>query len=153
MPADSLFFDTSYLARFYLEDRGFEAVRELAGTAETVASTWHAQAETVAALHRAFRERRMEKGAYLAALAQFGQDRTDGLFRWLPLTDGVQRRLEQVFQETPATVFLRGADALHLACAAEHGYRQVYSHDRQFLAAAPLFGLRGVDVLDTQTPE
>ena len=147
MGADLSFFDTSYLVRFYLEDGGFEAVRELAGAGRGVAAAWHAQAEVTAALHRAFRERRTEQGAFQTALGQFDRDSRDGLVEWLSLTDGVQQRLKQVFREAPPTVFLRGADALHLACAAEHGFKEVCSNDRRFLAAAPLFGLRGVNVI------
>jgi predicted nucleic acid-binding protein len=148
MLADSPFFDTSYLVRIYLEDIGFEAVRNLAVPGRSVAAAWHAQAEVVAALHRAGRERRMKNGALQAVLTQFAYDGRNGLFHWLPLTDDVQQRLEQVFRKAPPTVFLRAADALHLACAAEHGFTAIYSNDRHLLAAAPLFGLRGINVID-----
>ncbi len=147
MRADSPFFDTSYLVRLYLEDAGFEVVRERAGVGRAVAAAWHAQAEVVAALHRAFRERKIEQGPFQSVVDQFVSDSANGLFEWHPLTEGAQKRLAQVFREAPATVFLRAADALHLACAAENGFREVYSNDRHFLAAAPLFGLRGVDLI------
>jgi predicted nucleic acid-binding protein len=149
MAADIPFFDTSYLVRFYLEDAGFEVVREFAGAERAIAAAWHAQSEVVAALHRAFRERGMERSAFQAALEQFREDNRQDLFRWLSLTDGVRKRVEQVFWKAPVSVFLRSADALHLACAAEHGFKDVYSNDRHFLAAAPLFGLRGVNVIDS----
>jgi predicted nucleic acid-binding protein len=149
MAASLPFFDTSYLVRLYLEDAGFEVVRELAGAKRALAAAWHAQSEVVSALHRAFRERGMEQSAFQAALEQFREDNQEGLFHWLPLTDGVLKRVEQVFWKAPASVFLRSADALHLACAAEHGFKDVYSNDRHFLAAAPLFGLRGVNVIDS----
>ena len=86
MPAKILFFDTCYLVRLYLEDAGYEAVRELAGTGLVIATAWHAQAEVVAALHRAARERHMEPTTYRAVLALFSHDRAASLFRWLPLT-------------------------------------------------------------------
>ena len=152
MAADVPYFDTSYLVRLYLRDHGFEAVRERASSAASIASAWHAQAEITAALHRSFREGRLQQGVYLRALDQFIAESNDGLFVWLPLTDPVQQRVEQFYQTAPATVFLRAADALHLACAPEHGYREVHSHDRHFLAAAPLFGLRSVNVIGPDAP-
>lgn len=151
MAANVPYFDTSYLVRLYLRDHGFEAVRELAGSAASIASAWHAQAEITAALHRSYREGRLQHGAYLHALEQFTTESNDGLFVWLPLTDPVQQRVERFFQSAPDTVFLRAADALHLACAVEHGYSEVHSHDRHFLAAAPLFGIRGTNVIEPET--
>lgn len=147
MPTDVPFFDTCYLVRLYLEDAGFEAVREVAGSGSAVAGAWHAQAELVTVLHRALRERRMAQAAYQAALDQFQNDCRAGLFLWQPLTEGVQQRLEHVLRKAPATAFVRAADALHLACAAEHSFRAIYSNDRHLLAAAPLFGLRGINVI------
>jgi len=150
MPADLPYFDTSYLVRLYLRDDGFEKVREVAGSATAIVSAWHAQAEVVSAFHRAFREGRLESGAYLAVVAQFISDSKDGFYHWLPLTDPVQQRLEGFFRKASSETFLRAADALHLACAAEHRFKQVHSHDRHFLNAAPLFGLTGVNVIPSQ---
>lgn len=147
MGADPLCFDTSYLARLYLRDHGFSFVRELAGAAPAIVCAWHGRAETVAALHRAFRERRLEYDSYQVAFDQFLRDSTDGVFRWLPLTNAVQQRVEQFYRKASPSVFLRAADALHLACAAEHGFTEIYSNDQRFLAAAPHFGLRGIDVI------
>jgi predicted nucleic acid-binding protein len=147
MSAETPFFDTCYLVRLYLEDAGFEAVRELAGEGLTIASSWHAQLEVASALHRAFRERGMAQSAFHAALEQFLDDSQMNLFQWLPLSEGARTRVVRVFRNAPASVFLRSADALHLACAAEHGFKEVYSNDRHFLAAAPLFGLRGINVI------
>lgn len=78
---------------------------------------------------------------------QFRDDQENGLLAFLPFTDPVMIRLESVIARAPANTFLRAADALHLACAAEHGFTEIYSNDRHLLAAAPLFGLRGIDVM------
>jgi predicted nucleic acid-binding protein len=148
MAANPLYFDTSYLVRLYLEDNGFKAVRKLAAAAPTLVSAWHGQAETIAALHRAYREGRFTAERYLFALNQFKEEQHSTHFFWCVLTDKVQARLEKAFQSAPSSTFLRSANALHLACAAEHGFKEVYSNDRHFLAAAPSFGLQGINVID-----
>jgi predicted nucleic acid-binding protein len=147
MPGETPFFDTCYLVRLYLEDHGFEAVRRLAGQASVVAAAWHAQAEVAAAFHRAYRERGIPDEAYSGLLAQFAADRNASLFAWQPLNEAVLGRVEKVLRSAPTATYLRAADALHLACAAEHGFTEAYSSDRHFLAAAPIFGIRGIDVL------
>ena len=147
MVANSIYFDASYLVRLYLEDSGYESVRKLASRASTLASAWHGQAETIAAFHRAYREGRFTAERYLFVLEQFKNEQLSSHFFWCALTDGVQARLEKAFQSTPPSTFLRSADALHLACAAEHGFMEVYSNDRHFLAAASHFGLKGVNVI------
>lgn len=141
------FFDASYLVRLYLEDAGFEQVRQLASEAPAVASSWHGQAEIIAALHRAHREGRFTVERYWFAVEQFKIEQKDNQFVWYALDEKVQARLEKTFKSASASTFLRAADALHLACAAEHGFKEVYSNDRHFLAAAPHFGLRGINVI------
>jgi predicted nucleic acid-binding protein len=49
--------------------------------------------------------------------------------------------------DLPSTVFVRSRDALHLACAEEHGFQEVYTNDRHMLQAAKHFHVVGVNVL------
>lgn len=136
-----LYFDTSHLARLYLEDSGYQEVRALAAPCTAVASAWHAQTELVSAFHRSFREGRLSASAFHALLEQCDADNAAGLFRWIPLTEAVQHRVREVYAKADARIYLRASDALHLACAAEAGFSEVYSNDRHLRAAAPLFGL------------
>jgi len=68
------------------------------------------------------------------------------VWHWLPLNDIVIRRACDVFEKLPPEVFLRSGDALHLACAAENRFTELYSGDRTLLSAAPHVGLNGISV-------
>ena len=141
-----IYLDSSYLVRLYFEDRGFEAVRELAAT-DTLACGQHGRAEIIAALHRKMREHSVTKPVYRIVLQQFLNESRAGAFTWLPLSQAVFERIEFVFASLPATTFLRATDAMHLSAAAENRFREIYSNDANLLSAAPHFGLRGVDVM------
>ena len=141
-----IYFDTSYVARLYLEDPGWEKVRALAET-DQLACCIHGRAETVAAFHRKFREGGLNTGDLATLLRQFDRECELGAFRWLPLSEAVVSRLTRVYASLPATVVLRAADALHLACASENGLKQVYSNDVRLLASASHFALAGVNVI------
>lgn len=141
-----IYLDTSYLVRLYWEEPGYEAVRELAAS-DHICCAQHGEAELVAAFHRKLRESALPLRSYRAVLAQFESDRAADAFRWLPASPAVLEKLRAVYAVLPRAVFLRGADALHLATASVNGLKSVYSHDRHFLAAAEHFGLRGVNVV------
>ncbi len=143
-----LYFDSTYLFRIYSAEPGHEAVKAaLAQANRPVAVAWHGRAEFASILLRKRREG-ADTPEQLASLAkQFQEDCRNGLVHFLPLAEAVMTRLERVLSNAPASTNIRAADALHLACAAEHGFTEVHSNDRHFLAAAPLFGLRGVNVI------
>ncbi|HMP73284.1 MAG TPA: type II toxin-antitoxin system VapC family toxin [Kiritimatiellia bacterium] len=141
------YFDTSYLVRLYWSDQGYEAVRNLAERVPDVVCGWHGRVELLAAFHRKFREGVATQDMLSSLIQQFRLDEIEGGFTWLALTDRVMERVENVFSELPRDVYLRSADATHLACAAEYGLTAIYSHDRHLLAAAPCFGLRGINVI------
>jgi len=141
-----IYCDTSYLVRLYLDETGSAEVRELCA-AHPVATALHAKAEVPAALHRAFRERRMDAPAFLTVMDQFELDSGSGGFEWLELPPALYQGMAGRFATLPSEAFLRAADALHLSCAASHGFAEVWSNDRHLLAAAPHFGLRGRNLI------
>ena len=141
-----IFFDTTYLVRLYLDEPGADSVRGLAKV-QPIVSSWHAQAELLCTFHRAFREGRLDFEGYQAQRGQFSSDEAATVFKWLPVSASTLARPDLMLSDAPAASFLRAADALHLACAAEHGFKEVYSNDRHFLAAAPLFGIKGINVI------
>jgi predicted nucleic acid-binding protein len=80
-------------------------------------------------------------------LKQFESDCAGKAFEWLPVTAHVVARVSQAYAALPATVPLRAADALHLACAAEAGFKELYSNDAHLLRGAHFFGVKGVNLI------
>jgi len=147
LPVKTLYFDTNYLFRLYSTEPGAAAVQKLANEMESIVIAWHGRAELASILLRKRREAALTQEAAEEIRGQIEDDVALGLVKFLPLTDAVMARLEAVLAEAPTTINIRAADALHLACAAEHGFDSVYSNDRLVLAAAPIFGLIGVNVI------
>jgi predicted nucleic acid-binding protein len=141
-----IFCDTSYLVRLYLEDPGWEIVRDLCAT-DDVAACQLALAEIPAAFHRATREGRLDEATFKEVMAQFISDCAENAFAWQPVTADLYLQLHEDFASLPFNCFLRAADAIHLACARANGFSTVYSNDRHFIAAAPYFGLAGINLL------
>ena len=141
-----IYFDTSYVARLYLEDAGWEKIRALAET-DRLACCIHGRVEMAAAFHRKFREGAVNSSDLAILLRQFNRECQQGAFQWLPLSEAIISLLARVYGSLPATVVLRAADAIHLACASENGLKQVYSSDARLLALASHFGLAGVNVI------
>lgn len=141
-----LYFDTSYLVRLYTKDAGWEKVRTLAATAQ-IACCLHGRAEVVSAFHRKFREGTINQKDLRTLLAELDKDCSAGAYRWLPLSPTVLARLTNTYAHLPATVVLRAADAIHLACAADAGFHTVHSNDSRLLNAAAHLGLKGSNVI------
>lgn len=141
------FFDAAYLGKLHWIERGSSEVLALAATADQIVCSLHGRAEFCSIGFRKVREGLATQVALEGVFAQFNADMASDAIRLLPLTDAILDRIETVFATAPATTYLRAADALHLSTAAEHGFTEVHSNDKHLLAAAPLFGLTGVDVI------
>jgi predicted nucleic acid-binding protein len=141
-----IYFDTSYLVRLYYQDPGADVVRALAAT-DHIACAALGQIEIMAAFHRKLREGAIRQAAYSALVAQVKTHITAGAFQWLGQDEETLLRVKRVYEQMPASVYLRGADAIHLGSAAEAGFRMVYSNDSHLLAAAKHFGIEGKNVI------
>lgn len=141
-----IYLDTSYIVRLYLEDQGWERVRELAST-ERVACSLHGRTEAIFTFHCKLREGVFTTNQFHQVFEQFEFDCEKGGFRWLSLSMAVAARVSRGYQSLPKTVFLSSADAVHLACASENGFKEIYSNDQRLLAAAVHFGVKGVNVI------
>jgi predicted nucleic acid-binding protein len=142
-----IYFDTSYLVRLYYQDPGADAVRALAAT-DHIACAALGQVEIMAAFHRKLREGAIRPAAYSALVVQVKTHISAGAFQWLGLDEEILLRVRRVYEQLPASVYLRGADAIHLGTAAEAGFRIIYSNDLHLLAAAKHFGVEGKNLIE-----
>ena len=142
-----IYFDATFFVRLYVDEPGFEKVRELVQNVVTVKSSILGKMETEAALHRQLREGRFGQQLFREAHLQFADDCSQRFIEWLPLSPVVIDRVRSVFLELPKDVFLRTGDAVHLVTAAEAGFKEIYSNDKHLLAAAPIFKLKGINPL------
>lgn len=141
------YYDTSYLFKLQCPENGSEEVRAHAATVERLFCSLHGRAEFVSAAHRKVQEGTASTAHLQALIAQLHVDSAAGAIQWLVISEAHIERFENVFRIAPATTYLRAADAIHLASAAEEGFSEIYSNDKRLLAAAPLFGLRGINVI------
>lgn len=139
-----IYFDAAYIAKFYLDEPDSDRVRRLAEESGEVACCLHGRVEVLIAFHRKFRERTFSPRIFAAVYEQFEADCESALWGWLPISAKLIASLSDRVGKLDRRVFLRAADVLHLASAAEQGFKEIYSNDRHLLTAATHFGLRGL---------
>ena len=141
------YYDATYLFKLQCIEAGSSQVKAHASGIAVISCAVHGRAEFVSACHRKVREGHATPQHLRSMLDQFHLDCQKGAISLLPLSERMFERVERAYLTSLGVQPLRAADALHLACAAEHGFREVYSNDRHFLAAAPHFGLKGINVI------
>lgn len=141
-----LYFDTAYLVRCYVAETGFEAVRELASGQDSLVSCELARVEFASAVQRKVREGWLTDHQVKIVWRQFERDVGNGHVAWLPVSANVlENAIDRIRKD--GKLPLRALDAIHLACARENGFHEIFSNDRHLLAAAPVFGLVPRNVL------
>ena len=143
-----IYFDAAYVAKCYLNEPGADRVREIAYAADGLASCELARLEFAAILKRHLREHHLTRREMSAIVKDFGEDEQNGVWHWFTVTTELLEKARRAVLDLPSTVFVRSGDALHLACAEDQGFREVYTNDRHMLTAAPHFHLTGVNVID-----
>jgi predicted nucleic acid-binding protein len=140
------YLDSGYIAKFYVDEPDSPSVRRLTEALGEVHCAALGRAEVSTALHRKLREGVVGEAAFREVIAQFEDDCSRGLWMWIPVTAAVLAATVAVIRRVPKSVFLRSADAIHLACARESGFTEVYTGDRRMTVAAPHFRVRAVAV-------
>ena len=141
------YLDTSYLLKIYACEHGSTDVAAWMHGRSHFVCAQHGRLEVLTGLKRHQREGRIDARGFRQMFVQLEADEKKRLIEWLPVTSSLIEAACRATAALPPAVFLRAADALHLACASDAGLKEIYSHDRHLLAAAPHFGLRGIDVI------
>lgn len=141
-----MYFDTSYIAKFYFNEPESPRVRELVRKAGVIHSSLWALAEFHAVLHRRMREGASSPRDGRELAVRFSEHIGDGLWNLVPVTEALLRRTSALMVSGPRDLFIRTADAVHLTTAHEIGERAVWTNDRHMLAAASYFGVTGQSV-------
>ncbi|MGA3172199.1 MAG: type II toxin-antitoxin system VapC family toxin [Chthoniobacteraceae bacterium] len=142
-----IYFDTAYVAKCYVNEHGSDEVRGLAAEAGRVACCAYGRLELMGAIHRKLREGTITRAQYRIILRQFDSDEGDHIWTWLPVMPELLAAAVARFRALEPTIYLRSADVLHLACAKEHGFKEIWSSDRHLLGAAGAFKMRGRNVI------
>ena len=141
-----IYSDSAYILKFYIPEPGCEEVRDLFESHD-VASSGLAEIEVPSAIHRKWREGLIGKELFKQSISQFTQDVASGCWSFFPITANLMQHVRQMYSDMPKHQFLRASDALHLVCAKEHGFREIYSNDKHLLSAAKHIGLKGRNVI------
>lgn len=143
----SLYLDSAYIAKCYLNEPDAERVRALvAGKAGLTSSAW-CRAELACIFLRHVREGGLTRMQAAQLHDLFREDVRHAVWTLLPVAAHVLASVElRLRRLRRRDVFLRAGDALHLATATEAGFREIWTNDRHMLGAARSFGLRGRSV-------
>jgi predicted nucleic acid-binding protein len=141
-----VYFDTSYIAKFYFNEPESPRVRALVKTADNIHSSLWALAEFHGVIHRRLREGSLSAKDARELSSRFYEHVQDGLWKLIPVHDALLRRTCALIVSAPSDLFMRTADAVHLQTAREAGERDVWTNDRHMLASAAYFGLTGRSV-------
>lgn len=132
----NVFFDSSALAKRYIQEPGSDRVEEILFSASSLAVSVICISEVVSALCRRRRERKLSHQQYLKAKQALFEDIADASV--VNLTDQVMVRAVALLERWAR----RSSDALHVACAAEWSAGLFVSADEEQCAAARRYGLQ-----------
>lgn len=130
------FFDSSALAKRYVEEAGSQAVDDICERATTLALSVLCVPEIISALNRRLREKRLTRQNYSTAKSRLSMDVADAAV--IDLTPEVVSRSILLLE----TNDLRTLDAIHVACALEWGAEEFVSADERQVKAARKSGLK-----------
>jgi predicted nucleic acid-binding protein len=144
--ANSVYLDSAYLAKYYVNERDSVAVRALIRRANSLVTSAWALGEVTCAFHRHLREGSLSTTQCRELTRAFLKHVDDGVWTLIPVGEALLKRMSSLVSAAPAGVHLRAGDAVHLITARDIGEAEIWTNDRHLVAAAPHFGLVGRSV-------
>jgi hypothetical protein len=142
----SLYLDTAYIAKCYLNEPDAQAVRAMVRGETDLYSSALCRAELACVFHRHFRDGGLTHKQADRLRALFREDLETGVWNLIPVSTEVLDEVDEVIGRLRRNVFVRGADAIHLLSAKQAGFSEIWSSDRHMIAAAKYLGLGGRQV-------
>jgi predicted nucleic acid-binding protein len=141
------YFDAAYIAKCYLNEPNASLIRQFAYQSDSLISCEIARVEFYSVVQRHLREGNITAQDSQQVLKDFDRDEKDGVWNWIQITHSLIQTVCEYISSLPPDAFLRAVDAIHLACAAENGFNEIYSNDRHMLGSARHFGLKGINLI------
>jgi predicted nucleic acid-binding protein len=143
-----VYLDSAYIAKYYVNERDANSVRNLIRHASHVCSSSWALIEVSCVFQRHVRERSLTSAQGHELLDLFRTHVDSGLWNLIPMTEALLRRTATLIRRLPPHVPIRAGDVIHLATALDAGETDLWTSDRHLLAAAAHVGLSGKTVTD-----
>ena len=132
----NVFFDSSALAKRYVEEAGSDRVQDILSSATSLTVSVLCISEIVSALCSRRREQRLSQQQYLSAKQALFADVED--MNIVNLTNQVIVRAVEILERWP----VRSSDSIHVASAAEWSAQLFVSADERQCTAARSYGLQ-----------
>lgn len=132
----NVFFDSSALAKRYIQEPGSDRVDAILSSASALGVSVICLSKVVSALCRRRREGKLSRQQYLEAKRALFSDVAEASI--IGISDQVVARAVDLLERWP----LRSSDSLHVASAAEWSAQLFVSADGRQCVAAKAYGLR-----------
>lgn len=142
----SIYLDSAYIAKCYLNEPDSEAVLDLVDSAEIVCSSEWCLAEMATIFHRQVRERVLSHERAKELQNIFLEHVAEGAWALLAVSRELLEDVLDGIRQLPGDILLRAGDALHLVSARRADFSEIWTNDRHLLEAARHFGLIGKSV-------
>ena len=123
-----IFCDTSAVAKLYFAEKESPVVRGRLESEEQDCIAEVIRVELHGAFHRQLREKMWTRDQFMTAIRQLTNDDLGGFWSWLPVENQVIEAAAKTYMILLETVFLQGADCLHLVKALHNGFTEIYTY-------------------------